>query len=96
MDCRDPGKQYAIPPDNLFVNVTGALPEIYAYGLRNPWRCSIDQGDRETGEGARRIFCGGVGQNEFEEIDILKKGGNYGWKVFEGNSCFDQNICQFG
>ena len=94
MDHRDPGKQYAIPPDNPFVNVTGAQPEIYAYGLRNPWRCSIDRGDRETGEGAGKIFCGDVGQSRFEEVDIIEKGGNYGWKAFEGNNCFASSLCR--
>lgn len=94
VDNRDPGKAYAIPPDNPFVNNTNAEPEIYAYGIRNAWRCSVDRGDRETGEGAGRIFCGDVGQNRFEEVDIIEKGGNYGWKIFEGHSCYvRQSLC---
>ena len=93
VDRKDSGKEYAIPADNPFVDDLNVKPEIYAYGLRNPWRCSIDGGDRETGEGRGRIFCGDVGQGEFEEVDIITKGGNYGWRAFEGNSCFDQSLC---
>lgn len=94
VDKREGGKEYAIPADNPFVNVSGAQPEIYAYGLRNPWRCSIDRGDLDTGEGAGRIFCGDVGQNRYEEVDIIEKGGNYGWRAYEGDSCYDRNICE--
>ena len=93
VDRRDPGMEYAIPPDNPFVNMSNAKPEIYAYGMRNPWRCSIDRGDPDTGYGAGRIFCGDVGQSSFEEVDIVESGGNYGWSGFEGDSCFDSNIC---
>ena len=93
VDRKETGKEYAIPPDNPFVNVSSARPEIFAYGVRNPWRCSIDRGHQETGEGAGRIFCGDVGQDDFEEVDIITKGGNYGWKAFEGDQCFDSNIC---
>ena len=84
VDRKDSGKEYAIPADNPFVGVPNVKPEIYAYGLRNPWRCSIDRGDRETGEGKGRIFCGDVGQGEFEEVDLIEKGENYGWRAFEG------------
>ena len=84
---RDSGLGYAIPPDNPFVGDANARGEIYAYGLRNPWRCSLDRGDRDTGHGAGRLFCGDVGQGTFEEVDIIEKGGNYGWKIFEGNMC---------
>ena len=90
---RDPQKEYSIPPDNPFVNDTNARPEIYAYGLRNPWRCSIDPGEPDTGHGAGRIFCGDVGQDDFEEIDLIEIGKNYGWKGLEGNNCFDDSIC---
>lgn len=55
--------------------------EIYAYGVRNMWRCSIDRGDPVTGRGRGRMFCGDVGQNKYEEVDIIVKGnskaGNY-------------------
>ncbi len=93
VDHKDTGKEYAIPPDNPFVNRSSGLPEIYAYGLRNPWRCSLDRGDRITGKGKGRVFCGDVGQNRFEEVDIIEAGGNYGWRAYEGESCFDRNLC---
>ena len=90
---KDPGKEYAVPPTNPFVGHSNVHPEIWAYGLRNPWRCSIDRGDRETGEGAGRVFCGDVGQRRYEEIDIIERGGNYGWRAFEGNACYDGTLC---
>ena len=93
VDKKDPGKQYAVPPTNPFVGYSNVRPEIWAYGLRNPWRCSVDRGDRQTGEGAGRVFCGDVGQDKFEEIDIIEGGRNYEWRAFEGNSCFDPNQC---
>ena len=66
------GKNYAIPKDNPFVGREHALPEIYAYGVRNPWRIAFD---KQTG----KLWCGEVGQNLYEEINIIEKGGNYGW-----------------
>jgi glucose/arabinose dehydrogenase len=72
---------YAIPADNPFV-AGGGLPEIWASGLRNPFRFSFD-----TATG--RLFVGDVGQRLYEEIDILQKGGNYGWNVMEGMHCFN-------
>ncbi|XP_034015327.1 HHIP-like protein 1 [Thalassophryne amazonica] len=87
------GPLYRIPPDNPFVHEHGARPEIYAYGVRNMWRCSVDRGDRHTKEGKGRIFCGDVGQNKYEEIDIIEKGRNYGWRAKEGFSCYDKKLC---
>ena len=76
-----PGLQYGIPPDNPFVS-GGGLPEIWAYGFRNPWRFSFDSA---TG----RQFVADVGQDSFEEIDLVTRGGNYGWNTMEGLHCFN-------
>ncbi|MCG3138996.1 MAG: hypothetical protein HJJLKODD_02869 [Phycisphaerae bacterium] len=75
--------QYTIPVDNPWVNQINVRGEIFAYGLRNAWRCSFDRA------GNRALYCGDVGQNEFEEVDIITAGGNYGWRIFEGTHCFD-------
>ena len=75
------GKEYAIPADNPFAG-GGGLPEIYAYGLRNPWRFSFEPV-------TNRMFVADVGQDSFEEIDIMQKGGNFGWRVMEGTHCFN-------
>ena len=71
---------YGIPSDNPFA-AGGGLPEIYAYGFRNPWRFSFD---RPSG----RLFVADVGQDAFEEIDIVQKGNNYGWNTMEASHCF--------
>jgi len=76
------GNPYNIPSDNPFVNKPG-LDEIWAYGLRNPYRFSFDMG------GSRRLFLGDAGQSRYEEVNIIEKGGNYGWNVKEGFECFN-------
>ncbi len=84
------GKEYGIPSDNPFAG-GGGLPEIYAYGLRNPWRFSFEPV-------TNRLFVADVGQNNWEEIDILQKGGNFGWNVMEGNHCYPPttSTCDMG
>lgn len=74
-------QSYGIPNDNPFVGKE-AKPEIWAYGLRNPWRFSFD---KTSGQ----LFVADVGQNKFEEVNIIEKGGNYGWKIMEAGHCFD-------
>ena len=82
----DPNRNYAVPPDNPFVGDPNALDEIWAYGVRNPWRCTFD---RVTGD----FFIADVGQNAWEEINFQPAssagGENYGWDVLEGMHCFE-------
>lgn len=77
------GAAYAVPSDNPFVGKEGYLPEIWAYGFRNPWRISFDQG------GNHSLYLSDAGQDLWEEVDIVTKGGNYGWNIREGAHCFD-------
>ena len=85
----DGGSPYAIPSSNPFVSETGKKPEIWAYGLRNPWRFSFD---RLTGD----LYIGDVGQNQWEEIDYLPAGSpggaNFGWNYYEGLHPYDNQV----
>jgi glucose/arabinose dehydrogenase len=78
----DRGEPYAVPADNPFADGKGGRAEIYAVGFRNPWSLAFD---RPTGE----LFVADVGQNAYEEVNIVTKGGNYGWRLREGFQGFD-------
>ncbi|CAN6287189.1 unnamed protein product [Urochloa humidicola] len=69
---------YSIPKDNPFTDDSDLLPEIWALGFANPWRCSFDS------ERPSYFYCGDVGQDAYEEVDLITKGGNYGWRAYEG------------
>lgn len=76
--------EYGIPGDNPFVGDPEGADEVFAFGFRNPYRISFDSA---TGT----LFAADVGQNDVEEVDVVVSGGNYGWPLKEGSSCFDQN-----
>jgi glucose/arabinose dehydrogenase len=86
------GSSYTVPSDNPFIGQAGARPEIWSYGLRNPWRFSFDRG---TGD----LYIADVGESRFEEVDISPaaegagKGANYGWNLMEGKHCFSTSPC---
>jgi glucose/arabinose dehydrogenase len=90
IDVESGKKPYAVPADNPFVNNKAFRPEIWATGLRNPWRFSFD---RKTGD----LYIADVGQNKYEEIDFEPRGGkggrNYGWNVMEGLHCYASENC---
>ncbi len=84
VDRQAAGKRYAIPEDNPFRGKRKIRDEIWAYGLRNPWRFSFDAQDG-------RLFLADVGQDRIEEIDVITRGGNYGWAIMEGDRCVGNN-----
>jgi hypothetical protein len=79
---------YTIPGGNPFVGVSGA-DEVWAYGLRNPWRYSFDR----LGNGA--LWLGDVGQGDWEEVEPIVAGGNYGWDCYEGNAPLKRRMCRW-
>lgn len=86
IDARGSGA-YGIPPDNPFADGQGGAPEVWAIGLRNPWRFSFDGGD---------LWIADVGQNEIEEINLVgtsEPGLNFGWPIMEGTACFENESC---
>lgn len=83
MGTNGPGGQYSVPADNPFVGESGVREEIYAYGLRNPWRATFD-GDR--------LIVADVGQGAVEEVNLIQAGGNYGWRIKEGSFDFDNTV----
>lgn len=83
------GSPYSIPKDNPFVGNADTKPELWAYGLRNTWRFSFDSKTNQ-------LFTSDVGEAMWEEVDIIDKGGNYGWRMIEGNHCFNpKEDCDF-
>jgi len=87
VDNIQPPLNYGIPSTNPFIDSLGTIrKEIYAYGLRNPWRFSIDPI-------TNKIWCGDVGQGDWEEIDLIVSGKNYGWRCYEGNHTYDMTNC---
>jgi glucose/arabinose dehydrogenase len=81
IDKKGAGMPYSIPSDNPFVGQEGIRPEIYAHGLRNPWRIAFDAK-------SDRLWCADVGQDLWEEVNVIVKGGNYGWSNYEGSHAF--------
>jgi glucose/arabinose dehydrogenase len=77
----DPGRGYSVPKDNPFLDIPGAMPELWAYGFRNPWRMTFD---RRTGD----LWVGDIGQDVVEMVTVVKRGANYGWSVNEGSKPF--------
>jgi uncharacterized repeat protein (TIGR03806 family) len=81
VDHPDPGRNYSVPKDNPFVSRPGARPEVWAYGLRNPWRLSYDKASGQ-------LWAGNNGQDLWEQVYLIQKGGNYGWSLTEGSNMF--------
>lgn len=86
IDAEDDGRSYGIPGDNPFADGDGGAPEVWAYGLRNPWRFTFDDGS---------LYIADVGQNEWEWVNVVpddEPGLNHGWPITEGSNCFDPPI----
>ncbi|XP_069121524.1 HHIP-like protein 2 isoform X2 [Argopecten irradians] len=81
-------RYFRVPPDNPFIGNQSFRSEVYAYGCRNMFRCSFDRKSPGT-----ELYCGDTGNNDQEEINIIQKGGNYGWNKKEGNICFSPGNC---
>ncbi len=90
IDVESGAQPYAIPPNNPFAGISTARPEIWASGLRNPWRFSFD---RKNGD----LYIADVGQNQYEEVNVQAAnspgGANYGWNILEGTHCYEQSSC---
>ena len=84
VDHPEADRPYSIPEDNPFIHLEGARPEIWVYGIRNPWRITFD---RETGH----LWAGNVGQDRWEMIHLVRRGENYGWSLYEGSHPFFLN-----
>jgi glucose/arabinose dehydrogenase len=89
VDHPDADKGYSIPTDNPFVNRPGVRPEIWSYGHREPWRFSFDPVTRE-------LYVGDIGQDLYDEVDVVRKGENYGWNVMEGFERFSNQYRREG
>jgi putative heme-binding domain-containing protein len=89
VDHPEPGKGYSIPNDNPFVGRPGVRPEIWSYGHREPWRISFDPVTRE-------LYVGDIGQDLYDEVDVVRKGENYGWNVMEGFERFSNQYLREG
>src|SRR5262249_2664240 len=86
---QDPGLPYAIPPDNPFRDLAGIRPEIWALGFREPWRFSFD-------DLTHQLWVGDVGQDRYEDVDVVRGGENYGWNVYEGFEPFSNRYRKNG
>jgi uncharacterized repeat protein (TIGR03806 family) len=81
----DGGDPYAIPSDNPWADGADGVPEMYAWGFRNPWRFQFDPASGE-------LWVGDVGQDKWEEVDLVRNGGNYGWPIWEGTHCYPPSV----
>ena len=85
---------YNIPPDNPFAGAIPGADEIFAYGMRNPYRFSFGNGRQSSTPARNRLWVADVGQGAIEEVDVIVRGGNYGWRAYEGTTCTNLNPTQ--